>query len=216
MDNNISLKIARTDEEIKDFQRFLFDIYCLELRWHDQSKFHDGIFADEHDSKSTFLLVYSKKEIIAGLRLVKDSESGFPHENEISTKLPILNKEVDLHIREKISRIGRDRIREITRLVGKQTIKRVLAVDLMKCLYWYGVYNRIDAYFMVVDMSLFLLCHKLHVPLAPVEIPKYCEGSWTIPAVMIPYDVQVSLKEKNPEAWRYISDKSNLVGEWKE
>ncbi|GEM_PF-4254930 len=201
MKSAVTLKLARTDEEIRNFQRFLFQVYCVDLKWHDKSKFPDGIFTDEYDSRSTFLLVCEGEEIVAGVRLVQNSESGFPHEHEIGVALQIS---------------GRERTREITRLISKRNKRRVFTIDIVKCLYGYGIHNQIETYLMMIDMNLFLLCRKLHVPLVPIGIPKYCEGSWAIPAMMTLRDLRADLEIKNPEVWTYISDISNLGGSWKE
>lgn len=216
MSDTILLKVATTREERRAFQQLLFQIYCQELGWHDPAKFPDSAFTDEYDSESIFLTVISQNDIIAGLRLVPDTRLGFPHEKEFNISLPFVADGVRESVQRKLLQAGRTRIREITRLIGRPTGKRVLAIDLMKCLYWYGRHNSISIYFMAVDMNLFLLCHKLSIPLCPVGVPRYCEGSWTIPAVMILEEVQASLEQRNQKAWSYIADPSNLVGAWSE
>lgn len=214
MDDDIILKIANSNKEIIDFQKFLFDIYCVQLNWHDKNKFPDEIFVDKYDQYSVFLVVYSGDKIVAGLRLVDDSTIGFPHESIIGNKLPELNQTIDENIRKKVLQTGRSGIREITRLVSRKKGRRILSFDLMKCLHWYGLYNQIDIYFMVIDIQFFLLCHKINIPLVPVGIPTYCEGSWTLPSIMILDDIRQNLKQKDPKVWRYLSNKNNLIGNW--
>ncbi len=210
----ITIKLADSETEIRKFQKFSFQIY-EELQWLNRNDFPDGILADKYDAESAFIIIYSDSEIIGGMRLVKSSEMGFPHEKELGIDLLNLGEAVDADIRKKIYKLNKNRIVETTRFVGQRTGKRILTIDLAKGWYWYSFYNDIKACFMAVDLKVFLLMEKLFIPLRPVGIPKYCEGSWVIPCVLIVEDMMSSLKEKNTEAWKYIMDKSNLHGDWR-
>ena len=64
---------------------------------------------------------------------------------------------------------------------------------------------------MAVDMNAFLLCRKLKFPIVPVGVPIFCEGSWTIPAVMLVSEMISSLENDKRE---YILDTANLAGKW--
>jgi len=211
-----SIQIARTKMEIREFQRFLFHIYCEELKWLDSKKFSDGILRDEYDTESSFIIICSDSEIIGGVRLVKNSKMGFPHEKELGIDLWNLGGGVDAKIRKKISSLDKSKIMEATRFVGKRASRRILTIDLAKGWYWYSFHNAIEVCFMAVDLKVFLLAEKLFIPLKPVGIPKYCEGSWVIPCVLILKDMMSSFKEKNVEAWKYIMDKGNLSGDWRD
>ncbi len=210
----ITIAPAKTKKEIEDFQRFLFRVYCLELGWREARDFPGGLMADEYDRRASFIAIRSGAEIIGGMRIVKDSELGFPHEKELGLRLDKLGAEADRGAREKIRAAGRSGLREITRFAGKKTGRRVLTVDLAKGWYWYCVRNAVSVCFMAVDMRLFLMCEKLFIPLKPVGVPKWCEGSWVVPSVLVLDDMMASLKKNNPEARKYILDKSNLAGDW--
>ena len=178
--------------------------------------FAGNLLTDEYDSKSSFITIHSGDEIIGGMRMVRNSEIGFPHEKETGVQLWNLGETVDSGTRKKMLKINKNNLREITRFIGKRTNKYVLTFDLAKGWYWYCFYNAVEACFMAVDMRLFLLCEKLFIPLRPVGIPKYCEGSWVIPSVLILEDMMTSLKDNNKELWQYILDKFNIAGEWKD
>jgi N-acyl-L-homoserine lactone synthetase len=169
---NLLMKIGDSTE-IHEFQKLLFNVYCLKLGWHSPEKFPDGIFTDEYDSRSTFLTVYHGDTLSSGVRLVADGVGGFPHEKISGITLPYKTKSVD-----------RLKTMEITRFIGNPAVKRIHTYDLMKALYWFGLSHGIELYFMVVDMSAFLLCHKLKFPIVPIATPLFCEGSWTIPALL--------------------------------
>ncbi len=213
-EEKIIIKLADREAEIKEFQKFSFQIY-KELQWLNRNDFPDGILRDKYDAKSSFIIVYSDLEIIGGARLVKNSKMGFPHEKELGIDLWNLGDGVDSSIKEKISGLDKSKIMEATRLVGKRTSRRILTIDLAKGWYWYSFANAIEVCFMAVDLKVFLLAEKLFIPLKPVGIPKQCEGSWVIPCVLVVEDMMSSFKEKNIGVWKYIMDKSNLRGDWR-
>src|SRR3990170_1040008 len=98
MYKNIMIEIANGGK-IQDFKKFLFKTYCLDLRWHDPVKFPKGIFTDEYDPASVFLVVYLGQQLISGVRLVADSKKGFPHELICGISLPnIFNVAVEERI----------------------------------------------------------------------------------------------------------------------
>ncbi|OGI69252.1 hypothetical protein A3A09_00375 [Candidatus Nomurabacteria bacterium RIFCSPLOWO2_01_FULL_42_20] len=209
MCNDVIIRIAKGGE-IQDFKKFLFKTYCLDLGWHDPAKFPKGIFTDEYDEVSVFLVVYSGHQLISGVRLVADSEKGFPHEHVSMVSFTNMgNANIDPKIRNAVKTADRSKIMEITRCIAETKARRVYMNDLMKAMYWFGVSNSIEIYFMVADVKTFLLCHKLGFPVMPVGIPFFCEGSWTIPAIMLVAD----MIPKN-DIRQYFLDKSNLVGKW--
>jgi len=214
LSKEVTLKIAKQKEEKAEFGRLVFNQYCLSLNWYDKKQFPAGIFTDEYDTKGDIVAIYSEKEMIAGMRLVRDSELGFPHEKEILLKSLNLNNEMINPAMKKLLETPRKNISEITRFVGKDKRKRILTLDMLKGIYWYAVLNSVDVYFMLVDMQLFLLCQRLNIPIDPIGIPIYCEGSWTIPTI-ISMD---KLREKNhpvdEKIWSYVTDRSNIIGEW--
>ena len=214
--DKISIRVAKTKEKIEEFQKFLFQIYCVELQWRDKNDFSDGLMSDKYDGNSSFITVHFGPEIIGGMRMVRNSVMGFPHEKETGVQLKNLRDAVNADTREKMLKINNNNLREITRFAGKKTSKRVLMFDLAKGWYWYCFRNEVEACFMAVDMNLFLLCEKLSIPLKPVGVPKYCEGSWTIPSILIMEDMMASLKEKNTGLWKYIMDGFNIFGDWKD
>ncbi len=209
-DKKISTKFAKTEEEITKFQRFLFRTYCEELGWLNRDDYPERVIIDKYDAKSSFVVVFSDSEIIGGMRLVNNSEFGFPHEKEMGIDLMNLGKDVDPGIREKMSGLNKDEIIEITRFIGKKASGRVLTIELAKIWHWYSSHRSVKACFMVVDMRLFLLCEKLFIPLKPIGIPRWCEGSWAIPCALILEDMTSSLKQKSPGVWKYIMNDANL------
>lgn len=216
MDNGVIMKIATSPQEIEQFQQLLFQVYCRELKWHDPCRFPTGIFTDEYDEHGTFVTILKGDELVGGFRLVRDSALGFPHEPLLSFKLPCLNGSVDELVKRKLANAGRGGLREITRLVSKRGGRRLLTIDFAKSVYWHGTRNGVPAYFMAIDMNFFLLCQQLHVPLLPIDVPRHCEGSWTVPCVVLIEDLFNAMRENNREIWEYMTDGANVVGDWRE
>ncbi len=207
---DITIRIANNDE-IKEFQRLLFRIYCEELKWHPLNAFPDGIFTDEYDDEATFLTVYKNDRLISGVRVVRDTKNGFPHEKISFISLPHLkNPAVDLKIKSLLADAGRSKILEVTRFIGEPTVRRIHMYDLLKALYWFGITHNIEFYFMVIDLTTFLLARKLGFEIQPIGTSFLCEGSWCMPAIIV-------VKEISPgkiEARDYFFNKNNLIGNW--
>ena len=211
LNHAVTLRIARDPHSIVEFQRLLFHTYCIKMKWHDPERFPDGIFRDEYDPSSVFLTIHEESRLVGGTRLVYDSERGFPHEELSRVSLPEPpHPGVPEKMRECLRQSGRTRIMEVTRFIAEPSARRIHTYDLMKAIYWYGINHGIGAYFMVVDMQTFLLCHKLGFSLVPIGIPLFCEGSWTIPATMIVEDM-ANLKT---EVREYFLSTDNLEGSW--
>jgi hypothetical protein len=210
-DSNLTFKIANS-QEILEFQRLLFHVYCLTLKWHEPEKFPDKIFVDEYDHNSIFLTVYYGEKLISGIRLVKDSVQGFPHEKTSHITLPsIQNEAVDEKIRILLQQTNRSKIMEMTRFISVAGNNRISTYDILKAAYWFAILNGIEIFFMLVDMDLFLLSWKLKINLIPIGIPVFCEGSWSIPTVTIVKNIPLSFPDHVKD---YFLNKSQLHGMW--
>ena len=209
-DKAVTICVA-SGQQITDFQKMLYQIYCIELRWFDRVQFPEGIFTDAYDPVSVFLTVYAHGELISGVRLVYDSDKGYPHEYVSHVPIPDINHPIiATRISDIVYNAGRSRIMEITRFIGKKSIPRIHTYDLMKAMYWFSVKNSIQVLFMAVDLHTFLQCYKLGFQIIPVGIPFFCEGSWVIPAVQL---VEHMVPEE-PAIREYFLDQTALVGEW--
>lgn len=207
----VILRIADS-QQILEFKKLLFRIYCLELEWYPRENFPNGIFTDEYDDVSVFLTIHDDEKLLGGVRVVFDSDKKFPHEAASMLSLPSIdNNQVDLKIRNALKEAGRHRIAEVTRFISEKTSRRIYTYDLMKALYWFGLKNNICLYFMVVDLKMFISCYRLGFTLNPVGVPFFCEGSWVIPSVMVVKDM--ILLPENERA--YFLSKANVVGNWK-
>jgi N-acyl-L-homoserine lactone synthetase len=77
------MRVADDDAAtLREIRRLRYDVYCLECKYLDASKFPDGIEADEFDPYSTHFCAKNERgEMVATLRLVFDSKLRFPLED---------------------------------------------------------------------------------------------------------------------------------------
>lgn len=200
--------------EIRSFLNLVFNRYCIDMRWFDPDNFPEKMIADKYDAFGHFALVYKEGKLIGGTRLVKDSEYGFPHEYAVGGCLPAIAGQTDAAVREKLLDITRSEIMEVTKTIST-SIKNMITKDLVKAYYWLGIHSGIKAYYMVIDMAFFMLCHKISVPVHPIGTPGFIDGSWSVPGILFTDEIKTELLEKNPEFWDYIKDESNLSGIWR-
>src|ERR1700687_2908229 len=94
-------------------ERLRYEVYCLECGFLDPAAYPDGREHDEYDGSSIHVAGFnSEEDIIASLRLVRDSPLGFPLEAH--------SKELSPEFQE----LPRDRTAEVSRLVVAKRYRR--------------------------------------------------------------------------------------------
>mgnify|MGYP000848958321 CR=1 FL=1 len=207
----LGIASAATSRAIQ-YRDMVMDQY-RQRNWVSDAIIPEGMIFDQFDTVSRLLTVSSGDEIVAGMRIVHDSALGFPHEPLLGLDQFRPDGYYEDSTRRKLANASRSRMGEITKLAGKKR-QRLLTIDLAKCIYWYAKEFDIDLYLMVVDLEFFVLCDKLSIPITPIGTPVYCEGSWTVPAVIDPDAFEPVMTMKCPGSWQYISAKENLDGSW--
>ncbi len=195
------------------FRRLAFLEYASRS-WVDVTQYPDGILTDEFDAVSDALVIVDQDECVAGTRVVRHSHLGFPHEKELRLDYltpGILGSERTYSL---LTTTPRREWAEVTRVVGKRRVKK-LTLDIIKCLYWYAERSGISLYVMVIDLNFFTLCTEHNgIPITPIGVPVYCEGSWTIPAVTEPHRWPEVISDANPAGWNHISNTAGLDLTW--
>jgi hypothetical protein len=209
---DITLSIAREGVMLNEFRKLVYEQYATR-GWLDMSQYPDGMVTDEFDADSDALVIRTNEEIVAGMRIVRDTGNGFPHEEELRLEKRIAEADCDGVALSLLAKTPRNKMAEITKVAGKKR-RRMLTFDIIKCLYWYAKSSGIDLYVMVIDMEFFILCDTLGIPISPIGTPVYCEGSWTIPAITQPARYECEIMKKSPQGWAYISLPDNLDASW--
>jgi len=76
----IEIKIAETPEELEEVFRLRFEVYKNE-DYIDPKDYPDGRLTDEYDKHSVSFLAVKNNEYVGTVRLVKNSDLGFPTEH---------------------------------------------------------------------------------------------------------------------------------------
>ena len=96
-----------------DVMRLRYEVYCLECRFLAARDYPDGLESDEFDKQSVhFAGVNSESQVIATLRLVRDSRLGFPLERHAGKFFPSFHE------------LPRDRTVELSRLILARRYRR--------------------------------------------------------------------------------------------
>jgi N-acyl amino acid synthase of PEP-CTERM/exosortase system len=106
-------RLKSSDGLWDEVQQLRYAVYCLECKYLDAAKFPDERESDEYDPYSVhFAATNERKEMVATLRLVRDSRLGFPLEQHAGSLSP------DYH------RLPRERTAEISRLILARSYRR--------------------------------------------------------------------------------------------
>ncbi len=206
-----NISILRSQEDICQYRKLLFDIYCVRLKWFDIKEFSENVFSDKYDKSSFFLGIRKGKKMVGGMRFVCSSDLGFPHENYLKYILPRVCRKLDESLIEKLSDIDRSEIIEITRAISSGNIKGAMTNNFTKTVYHFSLNNNIKAFYIMVDINFFLLLTRVHIPLIPIDIPVFCEGSWCIPSIFFRDDMYYSVKKNNPRLFEYMISSSGVI-----
>lgn len=114
---------VETESELEEVFRLRYQVYCKECSYESPDDHPNGLETDEYDAHSIhFIAIDPTKKIVGSVRLIRNSELGFPIEK-------YCNPTMDT------SRLPRDKIVEISRLAISKTYRRRNADGL------YGTYD---------------------------------------------------------------------------
>jgi N-acyl amino acid synthase of PEP-CTERM/exosortase system len=103
---------VKNDKELQEVYRLRYQVYCTECGFEDPKDHPDGIEKDEYDDYAAhFIAIDHDDNIIGTVRLVNNSELGFPVEK-------FCNLDIDT------SRIPKDGLGEISRLAISKAFRR--------------------------------------------------------------------------------------------
>ncbi len=212
----VTLSIAHDEQSIKGCRALVLEQYG-ERNWLDEKDLCEGrenTRFDKFDESATYVTIRSaESETIASMRIVKDSVHGFPHESQLGLSQFHAGGYYEKEVLRRLANTPREKMAEVTKVAGKRR-QRMLTRDLAKCIYWYAMQADIELYLSMMDMEFFILCTNLGVPIDPIGIPLYCEGSWTIPAVIAPDRFEKEISREHQSFWEYISARDNLDTSW--
>lgn len=207
--DNVQLIVAGSEQQKSQYFRLAHQVYCEKLGWFDPNDSTDDYLTDQFDQFSSHISIWKNNKMAGGFRIVRDSSLGFPHEPIFNLRLPSLCSCIDQSLRNELAGVTRNEMVEVSRFVSNQST-RILTLEVLKTAYWYGLRFGTKAFFIALDINLFLLCHKLGIRAQPIGPAKFVEGSWTIPTIVIYKTMLSRVKAENQDIYQYICDPSNI------
>lgn len=171
--NDFRFYIADDPKEIEDIYRLRYKVYCEEYGYIDKKLFPDGLEKDKYDESSSYLVIRDKKnEVAATVRIIKNSEEGFPIQEHFSFNIDT-------------SKIDQDRLVEISRLiVAKKYRRKHLIIFLLKGLSVYAINKNVSHAYCVIDEKLYPMLLKLSVPVRIIGEKELYQGV-TFPCIIV-------------------------------
>lgn len=209
--NQLHLSIADSTAEHKAFRRLVFAEYG-KRNWLNPAHYPDGMVLDEFDDDSHTITFNTEGEVLAGMRIVPDSNLGFPHEESLGLAKVQTSKGLAHPYSHFIKETPRSKMAEITRVVSRVGHK-ALFFNITKSLWWYSYYRDIEVFVMVIDADFCKLGKLIGMPIYPIGEPVFCEGSETIPAITLP-KLYPKLLNHPRWGWSYAADQANLDSSW--
>jgi N-acyl-L-homoserine lactone synthetase len=140
-------------------------VYCEEYGYIDRNNCPDGLEKDVYDEHSDYFIIRdSKNNIAATVRIIKNSQAGFPLEK-------------NFHLNIETSNLDHDHLVEISRLiVARKYRKKLLLLFLVKGLYLYAIEQKITHAYFIIDEKLYPLLLKIKVPVIKIGTPAIYQG----------------------------------------
>ncbi len=215
---------VETESELQEVFRLRYQVYCTECGFESPQDHPDGLETDEYDAYSThFIAIDSDKRIVGSVRLIKNSELGFPIEK-------YCNPSFDT------TRLPKDRVVEISRLAiskvyrrrtidglygtydgdggdggnGKSGLKRRnnrpnIILGLFKAMYreskWLGVVN----WYVAMERSLYVLLRKYGFDFYAVGAEVQYHGRRK-PYISRIGNLESTIAKERPEVFKFFTD----------
>ncbi|MBC7074441.1 GNAT family N-acetyltransferase [Candidatus Parcubacteria bacterium] len=177
---NIKIKKVKSKEELNQIRHFIWKVYAIEKGYIDPNFFKERMFIDEFDENSIYFSAVKNKEIVGGVRIVLNSEKGFPIEK--------------LYELEKLE-IDRNKIAEISRLIAVTHSSKndVVALALCKSCFIYSRRLGIEYWYAFL----------------PEKLKNYFEKKYGIPFIEVKFLPISPEKEKARIPYRFYFSNFN-------
>lgn len=183
-------------EELTELQRLRYEIYCLEKHFLPVADYPDGIESDEFDPHSIHFIAVDNDEapnILGTLRLIRDSEYGFPVESHFSLYQPIED---------------RHRSVELSRLIVNPSVRKrqtnPILMGLSREAYRYCLAKDIQDCYAVLETPLLRILRRLGLPFEAMGDKTLYFNSFNTPVHLTVSDVDTELGRQNPSFCDYL------------
>jgi N-acyl-L-homoserine lactone synthetase len=189
--------LAESQEDLEEIQRLRYEVYCEEYHYIDPLKFNNKKEIDDYDPHAkNFILRDKKGDFVGTVRLISDSQTGFPIEKHFKLNFDPFSLE-------------RDKLVEISRLiVSREYRRRHLLLLLVRGMYIFAKQNNVLYAYCVMDDRLFNLLIKLGFRFKKIGGPTIYQGI-TCPYLLEVAELEESLKENNPVIFNFLKEGFN-------
>jgi N-acyl-L-homoserine lactone synthetase len=175
-----------------------YEVYCLEKKFLDASRYPDGLERDEYDSHSVHFVAVETdggdEEILGTLRLIRFSELGFPVTRHFKLFKPI-NDPARAH--------------ELSRLIVIQHARRMsvhILMGLCKVVYLYAREYGVDDLYAVLESSVLRLLTKMKLPFEEAGRRIWYMGGDCAPVYLSVANAERVLGEQNAFFLAYLQE----------
>jgi N-acyl amino acid synthase of PEP-CTERM/exosortase system len=212
------------EKDLRDIYKLRYKSYCEEWGFERPEDHPEGLEYDEYDKHSVhFICKKDSGHLIGTIRLILNSEKGFPIERHCS-------------IDEDLSFMDRDRLAEISRLaISKEYLRRAedrfmyngteeyhpevikitterrkryeIVCGLYKCIYRNSNKRGITHWYAVMGKGLYILLKRLRITFSPVG-PEVDYHGLRTPYLGCIEDIEREVSTYNPELYKNFIDNS--------
>ncbi|MCP4672198.1 MAG: PEP-CTERM/exosortase system-associated acyltransferase [Desulfobacula sp.] len=225
---NFRFGIVENEEVKKDTFRMRYEVYAEEFGFEKKEDHPDGLETDEYENESLhFACLNQNDSVIGTIRLVLDSDKGFPIEHAVETKF--IGKKPD-----------RSKIAEISRLTVSKDLRRrkedgihgvesyitkeqggilpnggsipeemkgrknpILVLGLYQVMYHETKRRGITHWYMITEEKLFYALEKYGFKFHKIGEPVWYHG-WRIPYLGIIEEIEKTLFETNQDMFEVM------------
>jgi N-acyl amino acid synthase of PEP-CTERM/exosortase system len=223
MTGGFCFKKANGEDEIRALYKLRYKSYCVEWGFERPEDHPDGLEYDEFDKYAVhFVSTRNSSHLIGTIRLILNSEKGFPVERHC-------------RIDEDLSRLDRDKIGEISRLaISKEYLRRAddnfiydgrvedepeamnisverrkrheIVCGLYKCVYQESKKRGLTHWYAAMGKGLYILLKRLGIVFSPIG-PEVDYHGPRMPYIGCIEEIEREVARLNPELYEdYVSD----------
>lgn len=198
----LEFRRAKTPQEMEQIQRLRFRVYCLEKQFLPVDDYKDGIESDEFDPYSVhFLAVESENhgEILGTMRLILDSENGFPVEKHFKLSRPVKDRSGTV---------------ELSRLIvarEAQNLSALILMGLFREVYLYSKEHEIDDCYAVLEESLLRLLTRFGLPFEEVGEKSWYYNTLNSPVFLSVSNADLVLERNNALFYAYLQEPKGVA-----
>ena len=193
----LEFRQPKDEQEMEQIHKLRYSVYCVEKGFLSKEDYPGGREYDEYDQHSAHFLAVDTDddgEILGTLRLILNSELGFPVEKLFSLKRPIND---------------RARTVEMSRLIVAKQARNItlqILMGLSREVYWYAREHEVEDCYAVLEDPLLRLLKRVGLPFRVIGEEKWYMGAYTTPTFLSVSEAIAVLPKNNALFYEYLME----------